>query len=103
MGRERSAGRFRQSGAVNAIAARSRSPPCRRCGRRTGKQYLPRLLEPVPYANSGVGIYATQRGVEINLSVFRAYGEDDLADALLATYGDAIGHICYGYCENQRK
>jgi hypothetical protein len=59
--------------------------------RRTGKQYLPRLLEPVAWANTGVGIYATQRGVEINLNVFRAYGEDEIAEGLLAAFGTATG------------
>jgi hypothetical protein len=59
--------------------------------RRTGKQYLPRLLEPVSYASSGVGVYASHRGMEINLSVFRAYGEDGIANTLLAALGDATG------------
>jgi hypothetical protein len=59
--------------------------------RRTGKQYLPRLLEPVPWANTGVGIYASQRGMEINLGVFRAYDEDEVAERFLAAFGSATG------------
>ncbi len=57
--------------------------------RRTGRVYLPATLEPVPNANSGVGVYASQRGMEINLSIFRAYGEDATAARLLAALGAA--------------
>ena len=59
--------------------------------RRTGRVYLPKTLEPVPDASSGVGLYASQRGVEINLSVFRHYAEDELADGLLAALGSVTG------------
>jgi hypothetical protein len=55
--------------------------------RRAGRVYLPRTLEPVKYANSGVGVYSSQRGMEVNLSVFRAYGEDAVAESLGATIG----------------
>ena len=57
----------------------------------TGWVYLPPTLEPVPNANSGVGVYATQRGMEINLSVFQAYGEESKATGLLRAFGEATG------------
>ena len=59
--------------------------------RPTGRAYLPRTLEPVPYARSGVGVYASQRGVEVNLSVFHHYGEDEIASRLLAALGSVTG------------
>jgi hypothetical protein len=59
--------------------------------RKTGRVYLPQTLEPVQYAGSGIGVYATQRGLEMNLTVFRAYGEDDLAERLLAALGSVTG------------
>lgn len=59
--------------------------------RRTGRVYLPQALEPVQYAASGIGVYATQRGLEMNLSVFRQYGEDDIAEGLLDALGSATG------------
>jgi hypothetical protein len=63
--------------------------------RRTGRVYLPATLEPVPSANSGVGVYASQRGMEINLNIFRAYGEDAIAvhllDALAAATSINLG------------
>jgi hypothetical protein len=53
--------------------------------RTSGWSYLPPVLEAgVQYASSGVGVYATGRGVEINLSVLRDLGRDHLADELLA-------------------
>lgn len=59
--------------------------------RKTGLVYLPKVLEPVQYAGSGVGVYASQRGMEVNLSIFRAYGEDETAARLLATLGAVSG------------
>lgn len=52
--------------------------------RRTGRQYLPPVLEEgIANTNSGVGVYASGRGCEINLSVFRKRGEAELADDFL--------------------
>ncbi len=59
--------------------------------RKTGRVYLPQALEPVQYAGSGVGVYASRRGMEVNLSVFRPYGEDATAERLLAAFGAATG------------
>jgi hypothetical protein len=59
--------------------------------RPTGKQYLPRLLEPGANASSGVGLFASQRGMEINLNVFHAYGEHDIAERLKAAFGAVMG------------
>ncbi len=59
--------------------------------RRTGRVYLPRTLEPVQYARSGVGVYASDRGMEVNLNVFRLYGEDAIVEELLAALGDVTG------------
>ena len=67
--------------------------------RRTGRVYLPRLVEPVQNAGSGIGVYSTHRGLEMNLSVFRAYGEDSTADRLLAALGNAVG-IRYRHAHN---
>jgi hypothetical protein len=50
---------------------------------RTGRNYQPTIPETgVKYA-SGVGVYASARGAEFNLSVFRELGEDAVADELL--------------------
>ena len=59
--------------------------------RRTGRVYLPKTLEPVQNASSGIGIYSTRRGMEMNLSVFRAYGEDAVATSLLAALAAVTG------------
>jgi hypothetical protein len=59
--------------------------------RKTGRAYLPRTLEPVLNASSGIGVYATKRGMEVNLSVFKPYGEEATAEHLLAALGSATG------------
>jgi len=59
--------------------------------RRTGRVYLPRTLEPVQYAQSGVGVYASDRGMEVNLNVFRLYGEDAIVEEFLAALGEVTG------------
>lgn len=64
--------------------------------RRTGPAYLPKSLEPVQYSSSGVGVYASRRGMEVNLSVFRPYGEDATAEQLLAALGSATGNALRG-------
>lgn len=50
---------------------------------RTGRTYWPPVLEPGAKYASGVGVYASGRGAEFNLSVFRDLGEDGVADELL--------------------
>jgi hypothetical protein len=53
--------------------------------RPSGRVYLPQMLEPVPNAGSGEGVYfRSSRGVEINLSVFKAYGEINIVNDLVA-------------------
>jgi len=53
--------------------------------RATGRNYLPPVLEDgVRYATSGFGVYASARGVEINLSVLRDLGKGEVADEILA-------------------
>jgi hypothetical protein len=59
--------------------------------RRTGRAYLPETLEPVQYASSGVGVYATSRGMEVNLSVFKYYDEAATAEQLLAAIESVTG------------
>lgn len=63
--------------------------------RRTGWNYLPPTLESgVEYANSGVGVYSSSRGVEINFDVLR---NSDLANHLLARLSELTGiHIPAG-------
>lgn len=50
---------------------------------RTGRNYQPAVLEAGVRYISGVGVYASARGAEFNLSVFRELGEDAVADELL--------------------
>jgi len=42
------------------------------------------LEEGVQYTTSGVGVFASGRGVEINCSVLRDLGQGELADELIA-------------------
>lgn len=58
---------------------------------RTGRNYRPAVLEAgVKYA-TGIGVYATGRGAEFNLSVFRELGADDVADDNLRRLCDVTG------------
>jgi hypothetical protein len=58
---------------------------------KTGRNYEPREpLQGVKYT-SGVGIYASGRGAEFNLLVFRELGRDDLADDSLRRIADLTG------------
>lgn len=58
---------------------------------RTGRNYEPRhRLEGVKYT-SGIGIYSSGRGVEVNISIFRERGRDDLADDLLRRMAELTG------------
>ena len=50
---------------------------------RTGRNYQPQVLEPGAKFKSGVGVYSSGRGVELNLSVFRELGANEVADDLL--------------------
>jgi hypothetical protein len=50
---------------------------------RTGRNYQPPAPEPDAKYTSGIGIYATGRGAEFYLGIFREFGADDLADELL--------------------
>lgn len=53
--------------------------------RTTGWNYLPAVLEEgLQDTTSGVGVYSTGRGVEINLSVLRALGKEEMADRIVA-------------------
>lgn len=51
---------------------------------RTGHNYRPPGLEDGVSETSGIGVYASQRGAEFNLAVFRQLGEDEVADKFLA-------------------
>ena len=58
---------------------------------RTGRNYQPAVLESgVKYA-SGIGVYATGRGTEFNLSVFRELGANEVADDLLQRLREITG------------
>src|SRR5713226_4496117 len=59
--------------------------------RPTGRVYLPPTLEAAKYPTSGVGVYNSSRRMEVNLSVFRDYGEDATAERLLAALRSATG------------
>jgi hypothetical protein len=50
---------------------------------RTGHNHTPPEREADASSWSGVGVYATSRGAEFNLEVFRELGEDEIADDLL--------------------
>jgi hypothetical protein len=53
--------------------------------RARGWNYLPQVFEnDVRYANAGIGVYWTSRGVEFNLQALRDRHHDALADDLLA-------------------
>ena len=58
---------------------------------RTGRNYQPSAHEPGARHTSGIGVYATGRGVEFNLQVFRELGADDAADELLQRLRDFTG------------
>ena len=58
---------------------------------KTGRNYEPREhVQGVKYT-SGVGIYASGRGAEFNLLIFRELGRDDLADDMLRRIADLTG------------
>lgn len=50
---------------------------------RTGQNYNPPEPQPGAKYDSDVDVYATSRGVEFNLQVFRDVGADTMADDLL--------------------
>jgi hypothetical protein len=58
---------------------------------RTGRNYQPAVAEAGVSSVSGVGVYASTRGTEFNLSVFRELGEDAIADELLAQIRTVTG------------
>jgi hypothetical protein len=60
--------------------------------RPTGWNYLPPVVEDnVHYSKSGVGVYATGRGVELNLLALRDLGKGETADEILARLEDISG------------
>jgi hypothetical protein len=50
---------------------------------RTGRNYQPLVSEPGVRFKAGIGVYSSGRGVELNLSVFRELGANEIADDLL--------------------
>lgn len=58
---------------------------------RSGRNYQPSITEAGARFVSGVGVYATDRGVEFNLQVFRDLGRADLADDLIDRISDVTG------------
>lgn len=58
---------------------------------RTGRNYQPAVLEGGGKYTSGIGVYATDRGAEFHLGIFRELGADDLADDLLQRLRDVTG------------
>ncbi len=59
--------------------------------RRTGWTYDPTEPERGVRYPSGVGVYASGRGAEFNLSVFREVGDDAVADDLLRRIREVAG------------
>lgn len=58
---------------------------------RTGRTYDPPRLEVGVTYTSGVGVFASSRGAEFNIGVFRELGADDVADDLLRRLRDITG------------
>ncbi len=58
---------------------------------RTGRNYQPAVREDGAKYGSGIGIYSTGRGVEFNLSIFRDFSADALAEELLQRVGEVSG------------
>ncbi len=58
---------------------------------RTGRNYQPPVLERGAKYTSGIGVYATNRGAEFYLGIFRELGAHDLADDLLQRLRDVAG------------
>ena len=58
---------------------------------RTGRNYQPAVLESGVKYVSGIGVYASGRGAEFNLSVFRELGADEVADDLLQRLREITG------------
>jgi hypothetical protein len=53
--------------------------------RSTGWRYQPQEIEAdVQWPNAGIGVYASGRGTEVNLSALRDLGQDEVADDILA-------------------
>lgn len=62
--------------------------------RPTGWNYLPPVVEPgISDPTEGIGVYATSRGVEINLDPWQERGRDDIADDLLAVLHAITGRV----------
>lgn len=58
---------------------------------KTGRNYQPRdPVSGVTYT-SGIGIWASSRGAEFNLLVFRELGRDDLVDEMRQRIADLTG------------
>ena len=58
---------------------------------RTGLNYRPQQSEAGVTFTSGMGVYASGRGAEFNLGVFRELGADEVADDLLQRLRDVTG------------
>jgi hypothetical protein len=65
--------------------------------RRTGWNYVPRVLEEGgANANYGIGVYATTREVEINLTILRERGCEELAEDILTRLRALSGEPLHG-------
>jgi hypothetical protein len=61
--------------------------------RATGWSYLPHEIEQgVQWPAAGIGVYASGRGMEVNLSALRDLGKDDVADEILDRLEGISGH-----------
>ena len=58
---------------------------------RTGRNYQPAKLESGAKNTGGLGVYASARGAEFNLAVFRELGADEVADDLLQRVREVTG------------
>jgi hypothetical protein len=58
---------------------------------RTGRNYQPHHTPPGARYTSGIGLYASGRGVEVTLAVFRDLDRPELADELLERIAELTG------------
>jgi len=58
---------------------------------RAGRNYEPPETPPGAKHTSGIGVYASSRGMEINLQVLRDLGAGDIADELLERFRTVTG------------
>jgi hypothetical protein len=77
---------------VNRMDVLAQDLGLQRSKRRSGWNYLPPTLEEgIRYASSGIGVYASSRGVELNFSPLEDVGRRDLAEELVVRLNTITG------------